>query len=158
MKPKELGKLAVSILVSLSAGFVGSIFTAKTVDTWYQSLARPWFAPPGWLISIIWTTLYILMGVSLYMIITQGLGRKDVKAAVSVFGVQLFLNVLWTYMFFGLSSAFYGLVEIIVLWIAIAATIYMFYAINKKSAYLLLPYIVWVTIAMIINYSIYIMN
>ena len=158
MEYLKTAKVVFSILVSLSAGFVGSIFTAQTVDTWYEGLAKPWFAPPGGLISVIWITLYILIGISLYLVLTKDLTQKAVKVALGVFGVQLFLNALWSYLFFGLTSPLYGLVGIVALWIAIAATIYTFRKVSRKASYLLYPYIVWVTIALALNYSIYVMN
>ncbi len=158
MEVLKLVKLVLSVSVSLGAGFVGSFFTAQTVDTWYQGLTKPWFTPPGQLISVIWIVLYILMGISLFMILTKDLTEKTVKIAVGVFGVQLFLNALWSYLFFGLTSPLYGLIGIVSLWIALAATIYTFQRVSKKASYLLYPYIVWVTIALALNYSIYVMN
>ncbi len=151
-------KFVLSILVSLSAGFIGSVFTSQTVDTWYTGLQLPWFAPPGYVISVIWTVLYILIGISLYSIITKDLSERKVQVALVIFGIQLFLNAIWSYLFFGLMSPLYGLMGIVALWIAIAATIYKFHSISRRASYLLYPYIVWVTIAMVLNYSIYIMN
>ncbi len=151
-------KLVFSILVSLSAGFIGSVFTSQTVDTWYAGLVLPWFAPPGYVISIIWTLLYILIGIALYLVLMEDLSDKTVKIAVGVFGVQLFLNAAWSYLFFGLTSIVYGLVGIVALWITIAVTMYFFNRVSKKAMYLLIPYITWVTIATILNYSIYVLN
>ncbi|MFP4116831.1 MAG: TspO/MBR family protein [Candidatus Aenigmatarchaeota archaeon] len=151
-------KLALSILISLSAGFIGSFFTAQTVDTWYAGLELPRFAPPGYIISVIWIVLYVLMGIALYLVLTKDISERNVQLAIGVFGVQLFLNAIWSYLFFGLTSPLYGLIGIIALWIAVASTIYTFQEVSKKASYLLYPYIIWVTIALILNYLIYVMN
>lgn len=158
MDALKTAKLVFSVLISLGAGFFGSIFTARTVDTWYAGLELPWFAPPGSVISVVWIALYVLMGIALYLVLTEDLSDKMVQAAVAVFGVQLFLNAIWSYLFFGLTSPLYGLVGIVALWIALAATIYTFHKVSRKASYLLYPYIIWVTIAMALNYSIYVMN
>ncbi len=158
MEPKDISKLGLSLLLSFSTGFIGSFFTSMTVDTWYRGLELPWFAPPGSVISAVWITLYVLIGISFYLVIKKGLSNKAVRLASGIFCVQLFLNAIWSYLFFGLTSPLYGLIGIVSLWIAIAATIYVFYQVSKRSAYLLIPYIAWVTIAMAINYSIYVLN
>ncbi len=158
MDLKDYVILAASIAVSMSAGLFGSFFTSQTVNTWYKGLTKPWFTPPGEIISVVWIILYILMGISLYIILTNDLKDKNVRLAVGLFGVQLFLNAMWSYLFFGLTSPLYGLIGIVFLWIALAATIYSFHIVSKKASYLLYPYIVWVTIALALNYSIYVMN
>jgi len=155
---EEYFKFIFSILVSLSAGFVGSIFTIQGLDPWYEELTKPWFAPPGDIISIVWIILYILIGISLYIVLTKDLSEKKVKLAILVFGVQLFFNAIWSYLFFGLKSLMFGLIGIIILWITILTTIYAFYRVSKKASYLLTPYILWVTIAMVINISLLLLN
>lgn len=158
MIKKDSVKLLFSLLLSLLAGFIGSIFTADAIETWYVTLNKPWFTPPDWAFSPVWITLYILMGVSLYMVWKQGFERKNVKVAMVVFAVQLVLNASWSYLFFGLRSPLLGLVGISFLWVAIVATIYTFYRVYKKASYILIPYILWVTLALLLNLYIYLYN
>ncbi len=157
-KKSDILKLVVSILIPLIAGFIGSIATFSSIPTWYTSLVKPAWAPPNWVFSPVWTTLFILMGIALFLVWRQGLWRKDVKIAVSIFAVQLVLNVLWSVIFFGLQSLIGGLIEIVFLWIAILATIIAFYRISKPAGILLLPYIIWVTIASYLTYTVYLLN
>lgn len=155
-------KLAASIVICLLAGIVGSVFTAPAINEWYSTLVKPTFSPPNWVFGPVWTTLYILMGVALYFIWTSSAtsAKKSakLKPVYTIFGIQLALNALWSFLFFGLQSPAYGLIGIIALWLAIVATIIMAYRISKLSAYLLVPYILWVTVAMVLNYAIYVMN
>ncbi len=158
LKKSEILKLIVSILIPLIAGFVGSIATMSSIPTWYITLAKPTWAPPNWVFAPVWTTLFILMGIALFLVWRQGLWRRDVKIAVIIFAVQLVLNVLWSVIFFGLQSLLGGLIEIVFLWIAIFTTIIIFYRISKAAGILLLPYIAWVTIASYLTYMIYLLN
>ncbi len=151
-------KFMFSILISLSAGGIGSIFTIQGLEPWYQELTKPWFAPPGEAISVIWIILYVLMGISLYIILTHDLGKRKVKIAIGAFAVQLAINASWSYLFFGIPSLLWGLVGIIVLWFAVGATIYFFDQVSEKASFLLLPYILWVSIALLVNISLYILN
>lgn len=155
---KELVRLIVSILIVFIAGTIGSIATLSQIPTWYAALVKPSWAPPNWLFGPVWTTLYILIGIALFLVWKEGINRKDVKLAISVFVVQLVLNVLWSVIFFGYNSLLGGLIVIIILWIAILANIIFFYRVSKSAGLLLVPYIVWVTIASYLNYSVYLLN
>lgn len=157
-KKSDILKLIVSILIPLTAGFIGSIATMSSISTWFTTLAKPAWTPPNWAFALIWTTLFILMGIALFLVWRQGLWRKDVKIAVIIFAVQLVLNVLWSIIFFGLQFLTGGLIEIVFLWIAILATIITFYRISKPAGILLLPYIIWVTIASYLTYTVYLLN
>lgn len=158
MKIGKIVKIVSAILICEVVGIIGSIFTAPSISTWYASLQKPSFAPPNWLFAPVWTTLFALMGISLYLVWDKGLKNKEVKNGLLIFGVQLFLNVLWSFLFFGLHSPFYGFIGITFLWIAIAITIFKFHTISKNAALLLLPYIIWVSIAAVLNYYIFILN
>lgn len=158
MDRKDITKLIVSIAVCEAAGIIGSIFTVSSIPNWYASLAKPDLAPPNWVFGPVWTTLYLLMGISLYLIWKHGWENKNVKIAVYVFSVQLVLNILWSVLFFGFQNPLLGMIGIILLWIAIAVNIYFFYKVDKNSAYLLVPYIVWVSIASYLNYAILVLN
>lgn len=150
----EYLKLFLCIFVCLVAGFIGSIFTTSSIPTWYASLNKPFFSPPNWLFGPVWTLLYVLMGVSLYMI----LQKKKSKPALVIFGVQLMLNIIWPIIFFGLKNPLLAFVEIVALWTAILLTILKFRKISRTAAYILIPYICWVTFAAILNISIFILN
>jgi benzodiazapine receptor len=151
-------KLIAAILISEFMGIIGSAFTFPSITTWYATLVKPSFSPPKWIFGPVWTALYFLMGVSLYLVWTKGLKNKNVKIAMKIFGIQLILNSLWPILFFGLESPLYALIEIIFLWIVVAATIFKFYKISKNAAHLLIPYLLWVSFAMFLNYNIFILN
>jgi translocator protein len=155
---KEILKLIISIIVVFIGGAIGNFFTIAEITTWYTTLAKPAWTPPNWVFGPVWTTLYILMGIALYLVWSKGLERKDVKIAIGIFAVQLILNTLWSIIFFGLHSLLGGLIAIIILWIAILANIIVFYRISKPAGLLLVPYIMWVTIASYLTYSVYLLN
>ena len=148
--------LVFSISLPLLTGFVGSYFTLTSINTWYQILNKPFFNPPNFLFGPVWTILYILMGISLYLVLQSKSKNKDL--AVKVFFVQLFLNFLWSFIFFSLQNPFLALLEITILWIAIFVTIRLFLPISKTAAYLLIPYILWVSFAFLLNLSIVLLN
>ena len=158
MKIPSVLKLAIAVAVSEFAGVVGSVFTVPSISTWYATLARPELAPPNWVFGPVWTTLFALMGVAAFLVWQKGLNRKDVRVALWVFFLQLVLNTLWSIVFFGLHSPGAALIEIAILWVSILATILTFYKVSKAAAYLLLPYIVWVTFAAYLNYAIWALN
>jgi tryptophan-rich sensory protein len=151
-------KLIFSIFICLFAGFIGSYFTTPAIPTWFATLQKPSFAPPNWVFAPVWTSLYILMGISLFLVWQKGREDKTVKAAIYLFAGQLVLNALWSFVFFGLRSPLLGLIEIIILWIAILATIMSFMKISRTAAYLLIPYILWVSFAAFVNFSIWRVN
>jgi tryptophan-rich sensory protein len=150
----QIIKLVVSIVICQLAGFIGSLLTTPSIPTWYASLNKPSFNPPNWVFAPVWTTLFVLMGISAYLVWNQGLQNAPVKRALIIFLVQLALNVFWSFLFFKLQSPTYAFVEITVLWIAIALTIVAFVRISRPAAFLLIPYIVWVSFAAVLNSSI----
>jgi translocator protein len=154
----ELPKLFLSILICQLAGIVGSVFTASSVTSWYPTLAKPGFAPPGLIISLVWIALFTLMGISLFLVWREGASRHDVRTALYIFAAQLVVNALWSFAFFGLKSPLAGIVVIIVLWALILATILKFRAVSKSAALLLVPYILWVSFAAFLNYTLWRMN
>lgn len=160
MNTQKLIRLIVSIAICQAAGIIGSVFTVSAIPTWYAGISKPAFAPPNWIFAPVWTTLFLLMGIALFLVWERYLEKKgkEEKIAISVFGVQLGLNILWSVLFFGLRSPFLAFIEIIVLWVFIALSIMKFYMISKNAAYLLVPYILWVSFAAFLNYSIWIIN
>jgi tryptophan-rich sensory protein len=154
----EIVELVLSILVCQIAGFVGSIFTVPSIPTWYRKLKKPSFAPPNRIFGPVWIILYTIMGVSLYLILREGLGNPQVQIGMGIFGIQLVLNVIWSFVFFEKKSIFGGLVTIIVLWIAILLTTISFINVSILAGLLLVPYILWSSFAAFLNYSILKLN
>jgi len=150
-------KLIFAILISQLAGIIGSLFTITSTNSWYTTIIKPSFNPPNWIFGPVWTLLYLLMGISLYLILTTK-KSKNRKIGLYLFFTQLVLNTLWSILFFGLHSPLAAFIEIILLWISLLLTIKYFYKVNKKASYLLIPYILWVTFAAILNLSIVIIN
>ena len=155
---REIPKLIISIIIVFLAGAVGTIYTLPQITTWYAALTKPSWTPPNWVFGPIWSILYVLMGISLFLVWREGLERKDVKVAILVFAVQLAINVIWSLVFFGGHNIFGGLILIIILWIAILANIIVFYRISKAAGLILLPYLIWVTIASYLNYTVLLLN
>lgn len=157
MKRSDVIKLIVSVAVPLVAGLGSSVFTINSISTWYAALNKPWFNPPNAVFGPVWTILYILMGLALFLIWRSPRNRtRDI--GIALFAEQLIVNVIWTLGFFGLQNIMYGLLTIVPLWILIAATIYQFYKVDRRASYLLVPYILWVTIATALNVSVYLLN
>jgi tryptophan-rich sensory protein len=150
--------VAVFILVSLLAGGLGAFFTASSVKTWYATLNRPSFSPPDWLFGPVWTTLYIMMGIAAGLLWQQGIASPAVKAAIIAFAVQLALNAIWSPLFFGQHSPLFGLIDIILLWLAIVVTIILFWQVHRTAALLLVPYFLWVSFATILNLRLWQLN
>lgn len=157
MKIKKL-QIVLPILLCLAVGFIGSIFTVASIPTWYASLNKPFFSPPNFIFGPVWTILYILMGISLHLVWSNDIHKKAVKKAVIFFFLQLFLNFTWSIIFFGLRSPILALLNIIILWIVIIMTMKYFKPISKNAFILLIPYILWVSFATILNLAIVILN
>ena len=151
-------KLIASVGICVLGGFIGSFFTASSAGSWYAALKKPALNPPAWIFAPVWTVLYIMMGVSAFLIWKQGLGNDNVKTALTIFTLQLALNFAWSPVFFGMKSPLTGLVVIILMWFAILATILLFHRISQPAAYMLVPYLVWVSFAVYLNSSIYFLN
>ncbi|MBP7700010.1 MAG: TspO/MBR family protein [Euryarchaeota archaeon ADurb.BinA087] len=157
-KTKAGAILIGSVLLCNCAGLLGSLFTTTGPGSWYSTLIKPAFNPPSWIFAPVWTLLYILMGISLYLVIMEGMKGRDVRIPLLIFAIQLILNILWSYAFFGLESTFFGLLVILILWISIVATMILFYPVRKAAAWLLVPYILWVSFATILTSTIYSLN
>ena len=149
------GKLISSIVICQLAGIIGSLFTVNSVNAWQLTLNKPFFNPPSWLFGPVWISLYLLMGISLYLIWNK---KTKSKKALIIFSIQLFLNSLWSILFFGLQSPFFAFIEIILLWFMILFTIILFHKISRVAAYLLTPYILWVSFAAVLNFAIFYLN
>ncbi len=143
--------------VILAAG-IGSFATIPNVATWYAGLEKPAFTPPNWLFGPAWTVLYILMGFSFWRILSLGSDEPGQRLAVTLFLVQLALNALWSVVFFGLHSPLYGLIVISAMIMAIVATIFTFWPLDRVAAIVMIPYLAWVAFATALNLSIFMLN
>lgn len=158
MDKKNVILLIVLIAIPLLVGFTGSIFTEKSIsDGWYASLNQPSFNPPNYVFGPVWTLLYILMGISLYMVWREVPGKRR-ENALGIFWLQLLLNFLWSFFFFYFKDIEIALVDILALWISIVSMIFMFYRVKPLAAYLNIPYLLWVSFATALNIAYYILN
>ncbi len=155
---KDISKLVISIAVCEGAGLIGGLFTASAISTWYATLQKPSFTPPNWLFAPAWTTLYLLMAIAAFAVWRKGEVNQRIITALSFFCAQLALNMLWSFVFFGIKSPFAGVVVIVGLWVAILITIVKFSRVSKLAGILMLPYILWVSFAVALNISIWILN
>jgi len=151
-------RLVVSIGACQMAGVIGAIFTTPKIGSWYLALQKPSFNPPSWIFGPVWTLLFFLMGVSLFLVWEKGFTSKKVKTALLFFVSQLFFNILWSVLFFGLGKPLFAFIEIFILWAFIALTILSFVKISKIAAWLLLPYLYWVAFASVLNLMIVLLN
>ena len=154
----KISKLIASICFCYIVAFFGSVVTFPSISTWYAGLNKPSFNPPTFIFGPVWTILYTLMGIALYLVWNKEKKNKSVNQAVEMFLLQLSLNFLWSLIFFGLHLPFAALLTIIALWISIAYTIFLFRKISKAAYLLLIPYIAWVSFALILNFFIAILN
>ncbi len=155
---KKAVTLVVFIVACELAGILGSVFTMPSIPGWYAGLAKPSFNPPNWLFGPVWTILYALMGVAAWLVYEKGVKRPEVKKALSVFAAQLLLNALWSIVFFGAHMILGAAVVIVLLGAMILLTIRLFGKISKPAAWLLVPYILWVSFATVLNISLYVLN
>jgi tryptophan-rich sensory protein len=158
MKIKNIWKAVIAISVSELAGVIGSFFTSPAIPGWYAGLNKPNFAPPNWIFAPVWTTLFALMGIAVFLVWRKGIHLKEVKVAIFAFGAQLTLNILWSAIFFGLRSPGAALAEILILLAAIIVSAILFSRVSKPAAWLLVPYIMWVSFASYLNFMIWRLN
>ncbi len=159
---KKIARLTISLLLPLLAGAIGSYFTAPAIEAWYTGLIKPPLTPPDWLFAPAWTVLYVLMGISLFLVWSiyseKNEEKRTSKTALTFFGTQLALNTTWSVVFFGMQNPAWAFVNIFLLWFFILFTIILFYRIRKSAAYLLMPYLLWVGFAGYLNLFIWILN
>lgn len=158
LRAGEILKLVFSILLCQLAGGIGSYFTAPAIPTWYAALKKPVITPPDWVFAPVWITLYVLMGIAVFLIWRKKQYGKPRQKALFLFGIQLFLNALWSFLFFGLRSPLAGLIGIIALAISIFLTLRIFLRISYSAGILIVPYLLWVGYAAGLNFSIYLLN
>lgn len=155
MKP-NIKKLLIFLAIPLAAGGLSALLSSGMSD--YQALNQPPLAPPGWLFPIVWTILYLLMGYASYRVVTSGKHPETIRKALTLYGIQLFLNFLWSPVFFGLEWRLVAFFILLALWAAILLTMRAFSKIDERAGDLLLPYLLWVTFAGYLNLSVYLLN
>ncbi len=161
MKPSNTLKLVIAVAVSEFAGIIGSFVTSSEITTWYSGLTKPALNPPGWVFGPVWVILYFLMGISLWLVWSFDGARDKTRnktKALWLFAAQLVLNAIWSPVFFGAHSIGGALAIIALLWAAIVLTIFTFAKVSKTAAWLLVPYILWVSFAVYLNFSIWVLN
>ncbi len=157
-KTREWIPLLACIALAQSAGALGSLFTANAVTRWYPLINKPDITPPSWIFGPVWITLYTLMGCAAFIVWKKAKATRAGKIALGIFGLQLILNALWSLLFFGVKNIPLALGEIILLWLAIVATILAFARISRTAAWLLIPYLLWVSFATYLNYAFWTLN
>ncbi|OGG55247.1 TspO protein [Candidatus Kaiserbacteria bacterium RIFCSPHIGHO2_02_FULL_49_11] len=165
MRISDPFKLIVSIVVAEAAGVIGAFFTEPSIAGWYAALVKPALVPPGYVFGPVWAGLFVLMGIALFFMwrkhsnILENVRMLWIwRWGIALFFIQLILNTLWSVIFFGFRNPGAAFAEIIVLWLAILATSILFYKISKPAAWLLVPYILWVSFAVYLNYAIWMLN
>jgi len=153
---KNILKLIICLIVPMLVGGISGVATVAGIKDWYVHLNKPFFNPPNYLFGPVWSILYLLMGVSLFMILQSKSITK--KKAISIFFVQLFLNFWWSFLFFKFQLLGISLIEIVLMWLSILWMIIEFKKINKTAAYLQIPYLAWVTFASLLNLAIWYLN
>jgi len=148
--------LIVCILICLGAAAIGSAATIPQIDAWYTTINKPSWNPPNYVFGPVWTVLYVMMGVSLWLVWISSDAKR--WRAIALFAIQLSLNVAWSWIFFAMHSPGWAFLDIVLLWTAIAATICLFWPISKISSALLVPYFLWVSFAALLNFAIWQMN
>lgn len=151
-------KAIIAIAIPLMVGATSGFFTISGVESWYQTIQKPSWNPPNWIFGPVWTTLYVMMGIALFLVWKEDTSEELKKIAIGLFAVQLTLNFFWSFIFFNQQQPGWALVEIIAMWFFILLTIFAFAQVNKTAAWLLVPYISWVSFATILNYTIWQLN
>lgn len=151
-------RLIISLLLPQLAGLIGSLFTVPAITSWYAYIQRPSFSPPNWLFGPVWTILYILMGVSIYLVWQKVDKNKESKEAFKLFWIHLFFNGIWSLIFFGLRNPLLAFIDIIIIWSLIIVLMIKFWKVSRWSTYLLIPYFLWVSFASVLNLTIWYLN
>ncbi|MNF67430.1 TspO/MBR family protein [compost metagenome] len=155
----KITRILTVVVTCLAIGYFSGIVTRSSITTWYPTLVKPSFNPPNWIFAPVWSMLYVMMGVAAGLVWSKIESDKEaVKKALVVFAIQLALNALWSYLFFGLHNPLLAGLEIIILWLMIYETYIQFAKINKIAGFLLIPYLLWVSFATVLNGSIWWLN
>jgi benzodiazapine receptor len=148
----------INLAIPLLFGALGAFMTATSVDTWYRTINKPSFNPPDGVFGPVWSLLYILMGISAYLVWQKKAHIQHFPRTVAIYLIQLMLNLLWSFLFFYAHEIGMALIEIVLLWITIAINAWVFYKIDKTSGLLFIPYLLWVSYATVLTYNIFVLN
>ncbi|PIR86576.1 hypothetical protein COU13_00140 [Candidatus Kaiserbacteria bacterium CG10_big_fil_rev_8_21_14_0_10_43_70] len=148
-------RLFLSFFLTFGAGFVGTFFASTKVKTWYITLDKPYLSPPDWVFAPVWIGIYALMGTALYRIWRLAHYRKDARIWTAIFLIHLFLNASWAVLFFGLENSLLALIDIIAILLMLLWLIVRAWWIDRTSGWLLVPYLLWVSFATYLNFSIW---
>jgi tryptophan-rich sensory protein len=152
-------RIAAIVLTCLAVGYFSSLVTRDNIPTWYATLKKPFFNPPNWVFAPVWTILYIMMGIAAGRVWNKvDSDQQNVKKGMYFFIIQLALNALWSYLFFGMHNLFLSIIEIILLWLMIYETYSQFKKVDRLASKLLIPYLVWVSYASILTASVWYLN
>lgn len=154
----NLKLLFFSFLGLFLVGAIGLLFTFSAIPVWYESLNKPSFSPPNFVFGLVWTMLYILMGVSFYLVFSKAKNKEVKKDLILIYTIQLILNALWSIALFGFRSPFFGAIVIVSLWLAIVVMVIKFFRVLPLAGALNLPYLLWVSFAAYLNFWIYYLN
>ena len=155
----KISRIAIVVIICLAVGYLSGMVTRASITTWYPTLVKPSFNPPNWIFAPVWTSLYVMMGVAAGLIWNQITTQKAaVTKALQFFTIQLVLNALWSFLFFGLHNLMLATIEVVLLWLMIFETYSQFAKINKTASYLMLPYLAWVSFASVLTASIWWLN
>lgn len=149
--------LVISVAIPLIVGGLSALLTRNSMEA-FSTLQKPPLSPPGWLFPVVWTVLYILMGLASYLVTTASAPKAQIEPALKLYGWQLFFNFFWSLIFFGMQQYWFAFVWLLVLWVLIILTTISFYRISKPAAYLMIPYLIWVTFAAYLNAGIAALN
>ncbi|MBP3329821.1 MAG: tryptophan-rich sensory protein [Clostridia bacterium] len=153
----RLKPLLINLFIPLAVGGLSALFTMNSMEN-FERLNQPPLSPPGWLFPVVWTILYTLMGIAAYLVVTSNATQKDKRTALTIYGVQLFFNFLWSIIFFNREDFLFAFIWLVALWALIIANIILFYRISKPAGIMLIPYLLWVTFAAYLNFAIYLLN
>ena len=154
----KIAKIIICVVICLGVGLASGATTASGITEWYAFLNKPFFNPPNWIFAPVWTILYTMMGIAAGLVWDKGLDHPGVKGALGIFTIQFIFNAMWSVVFFGMRQPLAALFVIVTLWILIVLTIKRFGALNKTSSLLLIPYLLWVSFATVLNFSIWWLN
>ena len=149
-------KLIVCVLIPLAVGGLSAFLTRNSMES-FDNLTKPPLSPPGWLFPVVWSILFVLMGIASYLVLVSDKPARS-KTALTVYGIQLAFNFFWSIIFFNFEMYLFAFVWLMILWLLIIITTVLFWRIDKRAGYLMLPYLIWVTFAAYLNFGIYLLN
>lgn len=154
---KKTKQFLICLAIPLLVGGLSALITRGGMDT-FETINKPALSPPGWLFPVVWTVLFILMGIASYLVLVSGKPQMEINRALLIYGIQLIFNFFWSIFFFNFSLYLFSFIWLVLLWLLILATMVLFYRISKPAGYLMLPYLLWVTFAGYLNFQIYLLN